>query len=65
MLTEDIKQLIENTAPKGSKITIPTELDVALLPTLSFALYITKPKEDSLLHHMRVDIPPIVRSFNE
>ena len=65
MLPEEIKQLIENTQRKERKIATPTELDAALLPTLSFRLNITKPKEESLLHHIRVDIPPIVRSFYE
>ena len=65
MLPEEINQLIENTARKERKITTPTELDVALLPTLSFRLNINKPKQESLLHHIRVDTPPIVTSFYE
>ena len=65
MLPEEIKQLIENTSGKERKIATPSDLDAALLPTLSFILNIIKPKEESLLHHMRVNTPPIVRSFYE
>ena len=63
MLPEEIKQLIENTSGKERKIAPPTELDAALEPLLILQLNITKPKEESLLHHIRVDTPPIVRSF--
>ena len=62
MLPEEIKQLIENTPRKERKIAPPTELDAALEPLLIFQLNITKPKQGSLLHHIRVDTPPIVRS---
>ena len=63
MLPEEIKQLIENTPRKERKIAPPTELDAALEPLLIFQLNITKRKEESLLYHIRVDRPPIVRSF--
>ena len=63
MLPEEIKQLIENTLCKERKIAPPTELDAALEPLFIFQLNITKPKEESLLHHIRVDTPPIVRYF--
>ena len=63
MLPEEIKQLIENTTRKERMIAPPTELDAALEPLLIFQLKITKPKEESLLHHIRVDTLPIVRSF--
>ena len=63
ILPEEIKQLIENTPHKERKIATPTELDAALDPVLIFQLNITKPKEETLLHHIRVDTPPIVRSF--
>ena len=63
MLPEEIKQLIENTPPKDRKIAPPAELNAALEPLLIFQLNITKPKEGSLLHQMRVDIPPLVTSF--
>ena len=63
MLPEEIKQLIENTPRKGRKIATPTELDAALEPLLIFQFNITKPKEESLLHHIRVNTPPIVRSL--
>ena len=63
MLPEEIKQLIENTPRKESKIAPPTELDAALEPLLIFQLNIVKPKEESLLHHIKVDTPPIVRSL--
>ena len=62
MLADEIKQLIENTPRKERKIAPPTELDAALEPLLIFQLNITKPKEESLLHHIRVNTPPIVRS---
>ena len=64
MLPEEIKQLIENTPRKLRKIAPPTELDAALEPLLIFQLNITKPKEESLLNHIRVYTPPIVRSFD-
>ena len=63
MLAEEIKQLIENTPRKERKITTSTELDAALEPPLNFQFNITKSKEASLLHHIRVDTPPIVRTF--
>ena len=63
MLPEKIKQLIENTPGKERKIAPPTELDAALEPLLILQLNITKPKEESLLHHIKVDTSPIVRSF--
>ena len=65
MLPEEIKQLIENIRRKKGTIAPPTELDPALEPLLIFQLNITKGKEESLLHHIRVDTPPIVRSFND
>ena len=63
MLSEDIKQLIVNTPRKKRKIAPPTELDAALEPLLIFQLNFTKPTEESLLHHIRVDTLPIVTSF--
>ena len=63
MLPEAIKQLIQNTRRKERKIAPPTELDAALEPLRIFQLNITKPKEVSLLHHIRMDTLPIVRSF--
>ena len=63
MLPEEIEQLIENTPHKEQKIITPTELDAALEPPLIFQFNITKPKQESLLHHIRVDTPPIVRTF--
>ena len=63
MRPEEIKQLIKNTPRKARKIAPPTELDAVLEPLLIFQLKITKPKEESLLHHIRVNKPPIVRSF--
>ena len=62
MVPEEIKQLIENTTRKERKIAPATELDAALEPLFIFQLNINKPKEESLLHHIRVDIPAIVRS---
>ena len=64
MLPEEIPQLIENTPRKEGTIAPPTELDAALEPVLIFQLNITKPKKESLLHSIRVDTPPIVRSFH-
>ena len=63
LLPEEIKQLIENTPRKERQIAPPTELDAVLEPLLIFQLNITKPKEESLLHHIRVHTPSIVRSF--
>ena len=63
MLPVEIKQLIENTPRKARKIAPPTELDAALEPLLIFQLNITKPKEESLSHQIKVNTPPIVRSF--
>ena len=63
MLPEEIKQLIENTPRKERKISSPTELDAPLQPTLFFQFNITEPKEGSLLHNIRVDTPPIIRTF--
>ena len=63
MLPEEIQQRIENTLREERKIAPPTELDAALEPLFIFQLNITEPKEESLLHHIRVDTPPIVRSF--
>ena len=63
MLPEEIKQLIENTLRKERKITTPTELDSAMEPPLIFQYNITNPKEERLLHHIRVDTPSIVRTF--
>ena len=63
MLPEEIKQLIENTPRKQRKIAPPTELDAGLEPLLIFQLNINKPNEESLLQHIKVDTPPIVRSF--
>ena len=63
MLPEEIKQLIENTTRKERMIAPPTELDAALEPFLIFQLNLTKPKEESLLQHIKVDTPPIVRSL--
>ena len=63
MLPEEIKQLIENISRKESKITTPTELNTAPEPALMSQLNITKAKKHSLLHHMRVDTPPIVRTL--
>ena len=65
MRPEEIKQLIENTPRKERNIAPPTELDAALEPVLIFQLNIHKPKEESLLHQIRVNTPPIVRSFYE
>ena len=63
ILPEDIKQVIEHTPRKERKIAPPTELDAALEPLRIFQLNITKPKEESLLHHIRVYTPPIIRSL--
>ena len=63
ILPDEIQQLIENTPHKAKKITTPTELEAALEPPLIFQFNITTPKEDSLLHHIRVHTPPIVRTF--
>ena len=63
MLPEEIKQLIQNTPRKECKIRTPTECDAALEPPLICQSNITKPKEESLLHHIRVDTPPIERTF--
>ena len=63
MLLEEIKHLIENTPHKERKITPATELETALEPTLILQFNITKPMEESLLHHIHVHTPPIVRSF--
>ena len=63
MLAAAIKQLIQNTPRKHSKIISLTELDTALEPPLLFQYHISKPKEDRLLHYMRVYTPPIVRTF--
>ena len=38
-------------------------LDAALELPLIFQFYITKLKQDSLLHHIRVDTPPIVSTL--
>ena len=65
MLPGEIKQLSANTPRKKRKITTPSELDAALELPLIVQLNITKPKQDSLLHHIRVDVPPIGRSFND
>ena len=65
MHQEEIKQLIENTSRTERTSTTATELDAALDPPLIFQFNISKPKEDSLLHHIRVDTPPIVRTFCE
>ena len=65
MLPAAIKQPIVNILRKERKITTPTELDSTLLPTLIFQLPITKPKEASLLHHIRVDTPAIIRTLYE
>ena len=62
MLPEEIEQLIENPPGEEKKIAPPTELHAALEPLLIFQLNIDKPKEESLLHHIKVDTPPIVRS---
>ena len=63
MLSDEIKQLIQNTPRKERKITTPTELDAALEPPLIFQFNMINPKQESLLHHIRVDAPPIVRTF--
>ena len=63
ILAEVIKQLIQNTLRKERNIPTPTELDVALEPPLIFRFYIYKPKQDSLLHYIAVNTPPIVRTF--
>ena len=63
ILPEEIKQLIENTPRKERKIAPPTELDAALEPLFIFQLNIIKPKQESLLHHIRIDTPAIVRCF--
>ena len=65
MLPEEIKQLIENATSKEEKITTSTELDTELEPLLIFQFNITTPKEESLLHHIRVHTPPIVRIFHD
>ena len=43
-------------------ITTPTDLDAALEPARNFQCHITKPNQGSLLHHIRVDTPPIIRT---
>ena len=58
-----MKQLIENTPRKERKIAPPTELNAALERLLIFQLNITKPQEESLLHHIREDTLSILRSF--
>ena len=63
ILPAGIEQVIENTPRKEWKITTPTELDAALEPPLIFQFNITKLQEDSLLHYMRADTLPIVRTF--
>ena len=63
MLSEEIKQLIENPPGEEKKIAPPTELHAALEPPLIFQFNVTKPKEDSLLHHIEVYTPLIVRTF--
>ena len=63
ILTGAINQLMENTWYKESTITSPTELDAALELSPIFQLNIIKPKEASLLHHIRVNISSIVRTF--
>ena len=63
MLAGAIKQLIENTRYKVRQITTPTELDSTLEPPFIIRFNIIQPKRDSLLHHIRVDTPTIIRTF--
>lgn len=63
MLPEEIKQLMQNTTHKERNMTSPTELAAALNISPIFQLNIHKPKEESLLHHLQVDTPPIVSTF--
>ena len=63
MLLEEITQLIENTPRKERNIAPPTELDAARELLLIFQLNMTKTNEESLLPHIGVYRPPIVRSF--
>ena len=63
MLPEEIKQVIANAPRKERKSTTATKLDVGLKRPLIFQFNITIPTEASLLHHIRVDTPPIVRTF--
>ena len=63
MLPEEIKQLIWNTPRKERKITTPTELHAVVKAPLIFQCYIIKPKQHSLLHHIRVHTPTSVRTF--
>ena len=63
ILPAEIKQLIENTPRKVRNMTTPTELDAALELAVIFQFHVYKPKDNSLLQHIRLDIPPIVRSF--
>ena len=65
MLPEEIQQLIENTPRKEGKIKTPTLFDAALEPALIFQFNIAKLKQERVLHHMRVDTPPFVRTFHD
>ena len=54
MLPGDTKQLMANIPRKERNIATPTELEAVLLPALILQLYITKPKQESLLHAIYV-----------
>ena len=63
MLSEAITQLIESTQCKKRKITTTAELDAAIEPQVILQFNINKTKSESLSLHMRVDTPPIARTF--
>ena len=65
MLSEVIKQLITITSCKERKITSPTERDAVLELPLIFQFNFSKLKAESLLHHMRVHILLMVRTFHD
>ena len=65
MLSEKMKQVIENSSCKKENITSPIELDAARKPPLILQFNILKPKKESLLHHIRVHTQSIVRTFHD
>ena len=63
MCTEEIKQRIESTSGRARKMITPTELHAVLDQPVIFQCNIDKLKEETPLHHIRMDTPPIVRTF--
>ena len=65
MPSEVIFDLIEDTSCAARKIASAIACEVAPETIIILQFNIPKPREECLSHHIRVYIPPMVRSFHK